>query len=283
MARRLAHRLSERSRFAASQQQSRNSARQAAHRAGFKPKPQGFTPYAAPTSPPPGTYDPTLDANLRASQRGYGDLTLDTERDDQRATTGLETGRARIGQDKGFRLADLLRGKTRETQDYGDAVTGLKRGFQQQGSNQAQAATAAGVTGGGTLRAALAARQANEAIERKPLDTGHARAGEDYATNVDRTNVMADRSLEDLGTNYQYGFDDRHTGLDRAGRELGFFTQDTGAQKFFQAAEAGRYVLPGKGEAGGMPSNEGSDAQGPYRVIMRNGRKVKLRPNGSVG
>jgi hypothetical protein len=40
-------------------------------------KRKGFTPFKAPVNPPPGTYDPAIDAQVRAAQRGYGDLGQD--------------------------------------------------------------------------------------------------------------------------------------------------------------------------------------------------------------
>ena len=258
-----------------------------------------FTPYETPTSPPPGFYDPALDSQERAAERGYTDLRQDTERDTERANSGLVQTSGRLNEDyntSGIRqtqnyqasLKDLLTSRTRQTQDYGTDREDRNRGYQQMGSRQTQAAVNQGVTGGGALRAAMQARAANQSREQGRADLGYSRAMEDSVGSEARLNQATQRqwedttrgfsrATEDVGTNYAYGANDRATGLARGGRELGFYGQDIGAQRFFQAGQSGWDPDSAK------PSNEFSDAQGPYRIVMKNGKRLKVRPNGSVG
>ena len=84
------------------------------------------------------------------------------------------------------------------------------------------------------------------------------------------------RRTEDLGTGYAYDANDRSLNQARAGRELTMYGTDMDAQRFFQANQSGWDPDSAK------PSNEFRDAQGPYRVIMRGGKKVRVRPNGQA-
>ena len=93
---------------------------------------------------------------------------------------------------------------------------------------------------------------------------GSTRANQDYATGNDALNLAYQRGETDLGrTEY------------RAGRELGFFGQDTAAQKLYQAAQTD-WTAP-------YPKGEGLTAAGtPYReqtsggYIYRYDQKGKL-------
>ena len=255
-----------------------------------------FTPYETPTSPPPGFYDPALDSQMRAAERGYTDLQQDSERDTERANSGLVTSSSRLnedynrsnerrGQDYQASLKDLLTSRTRQTQDYGTDREDRNRGYQQLGGRQTQSAVNQGVTGGGALAAAMQARQANQSREQGRADQGYNRAMEDSMGSEARLNMNAQRMdqdarsgfarrTQDLGTGYAYDANDRSMGLARGGRELGFYGQDIGAQRFFQANQSGWDADSAK------PSNEFRDAQGAYRVIMKNGKKIRVRPNG---
>lgn len=257
-----------------------------------------FTPYQTPTSPPPGFYDPAIDSQERAAVRGYGDLQQDTERDTERANSGLVTSSSRLnedyntsnerrGQDYQASLKDLLTSRTRQTQDYGTDREDRNRGYQQLGGRQTQSAVNQGITGGGALKAGLAARLANQTREQGRADQGYNRAMEDSMGSEARLNMNAQRMdvdarrgfarrTEDLGTGYAYDANDRAMGLGRAGRELTFYGSDMDAQRFFQANQSGWDPDSAK------PTNEFRDAQGPYRVIMRGGKKIRVRPNGST-
>lgn len=240
---------------------------------------KGFTPFEFPTSPPQGTYDPALDAQLRQATRGYGDLQQDTEQGQERGQSDYATSTAEATINRDRTLADTLRARAQEGQDYGTQTGLVTRKYGQQGVSQANAASAQGVSRGGTLGAALAARTENQGIEQGAIDTSHKRFGEQSALSEARTNQ--DYGAPDTGIfaklqrGYQYGQDDLATQLARGGRELGFYGQDIGEARFGQAAQAG-YSPPVK------PSNEFSDAKGSYRLIIRGSQRYKQRPNGKL-
>lgn len=239
------------------------------------------------TSPPPGTYDPAIDAQVGQSDRGLQDLLSAYianygEPGTQlggRAGEDFQTGQANIQRNLGYgladvnqgadrsladlqrssgrSLADLLTNRGRAGQDYASNVEGLHRNFAQLGEAQTQAARAAGVQRGGALAQALAKRQANEAIDRKPMDTGFARfnqdsqlqqgrlgedtalgtsrIGEDRTTGLSRLNAGATADLSSLRTGYVRGAEDANTQLGIAGREANQFGLDANAQRFYQA------------------------------------------------
>lgn len=249
------------------------------NRYGKPKKAAGFTPFSFPTSPPPGTYDPALDAGVSAAKRGYGDLQQDNERDTQRAQSEYAIQRAQAERNKTRSLADVLRDRAREGTDYSTNVTGLRRRYEQLGSVHGEQAAMSGQTRGGALAAALEARTANQGLEQTGLDTRHTRYGEDSAQSEKR--ISEDYDTPDTGIfaalekGYQYGQDDRVTQGARAGRELGFFEQDTGAQRFAQAAGIG-YSPPER------PRNEYSDAKGPYRLVIKGNKRYRQRPNGTL-
>lgn len=253
----------------------RNLQRAVRGRAGGK----GFTPFEYPTAPPQGTYDPMLDAQLRQAQRGYFDLQQDTEVGGERRSSAYGTNVTEAQQNEQRSLADELRARAREGENYATDTSLRKRRYGQLGESQTGQAVASGNTRGGGLAAALAARTENQGIEQSAVDVAHARYGEDSAQREAR--IHQDYEAPDTGLlaklqrDYQYGGDDAATALARAGRELGFYGQDIGEAKFGQAAQAG-YVPPTK------PSNEFSDARGPYRLIKRGNVAYRLRPNGKL-
>lgn len=292
---------------------------------GPRRRPRPFTPFAPPDRPPPGTYDPGLDAAERGAQRGYLDTLQDTEAAGQRADSGYaidqqgvessrDRGRFDIGQrrDRGIAdsdrqrsrsLSDLLLSRSRAGEDFASTIEGIGRGYKRQGQGQAQQSEAQGVAQGGTLKAALAARKENEGIDRAPVERGFQRFSADSQRTEGRVNEDTDlyqsrlrddsgladsRLTEDsdsqlgrLALALQYGEDDRQVGLGRAGRELGEFEADTGATRFYQAAQSGQYAIPRRGEPGGPPSNEFSDARGAYRVVVRGKARFRVRPDGT--
>lgn len=250
-----------------------------------------------PTSPPPGTYDPAIDAQVGQAGRGLSDLLSDYIRDYGEPGTALG---GRAGQDYGIgregvernlgwgledvnrgadrsladlqrgsgrTLADLLRDRGRAGEDYGENIAGLQRGFAQLGAAQAQAARAAGVQGGGALAQALAKRQANEAIARKPIDTGYqrfgadsaqaegrvredtalgeSRIGEDRTRATGRLQAGASADFAALDRGLLRGTEDAATQLARARRENTQFGLDANAARFYQA----NIPLPGPPKA----------------------------------
>jgi hypothetical protein len=269
--------------------------------AALKKSRLAFTPYTAPTAPPAGTYDPALDSQLGAVQRGLGYTLggLDTQGQRAEVDYGQQTHDLTTQRDQ--TLADLLRNHTRADADFTtnssrlgeDHTTNLDsitRNYQRLGAQQTGADIGAGTaTQGGTLAAALKARQANQGLDddaenrsfgraSTDLNTAHQREGEDFTTANDRTtsyyNDPTYGTLAQSATAYQRGQDDISTQRGQAGIEATQFGLDTTAQKNFQAQQAG-YVAPAR------PSNEFSDAKGSYKLVIRGTRRYRVRPDGS--
>lgn len=312
---------------------------------------RGFTPFAAPTNPPPGTYDPALDAQQRAAERGYGDLLQDIERQrgydytdvyDPRIGSIAQLGRNRddtlfdltrsrdrgmedLGTWRGRTLQDLLQGftrgtedisrqytrgfedigqaRTRGTEDYQASVEDLQRDYQRLGGRQTQQARAAGVRGGAAQQAA-AKRQANEAIDRRPLDVGfrrfeddlsrdftrmgedttrsRSRLDEDYNIGTGRTEEDYGRGTQRLGEDYETGTSrtnrDYELGVEREATNYGRGEEGRNVQQYRAGRELGEYRLDtgnqrffqatqGGYEPPTRPANEFSrPATGPFQV-----------------
>ena len=252
-------------------------------RAAGKTNPGGFTPWDPGQKPPSGTYDPTLDANLRGAQRGYGDLTLDTETQNTRALNDYGIAQHQIQSGLASALASNEIAQNRLKEDTARATQNLGRQYQQQGQGQAQAAQAAGAVGGGALAQALLKRTANQARDQQGIDQGAQRGLSDLMRSADQARYAANDQMGALKLAYDRGVQDRGTTLTRAGRELTAFGTDTAEQRAFQAGQAGWQNA--------APSNEFRTAAGnPYRVIQskdwlvgpggKRTRKIYLLPNG---
>lgn len=188
--------------------------------------------------PPPGTYDPQLDASLRASERGLGDFKFDTRRQGQRALEDYTTqrwdavinrGRGRedlgsavsdaaqdyrigkfdIGREYGRIGEDIGRQRGYAQTDHDRAIAELARQYQFLGNRQSQQARAAGVMEGGYAAQAAEKRKANQAFDRVPIDTSLGRALGELGVSQRRATENRDRAM--LGLN---------TGAQRTGRDL---------------------------------------------------------------
>lgn len=182
------------------------------------------------TGPPLGSYDPALDYQLRASQRGLADLVETTRKESQRSRADFRTGRRlsrrqlgrdifdlglglrqgeqdtafeREGLDLSFSrsLQDLAEARQRGEEDYDRTLANLQREYAAQEFVQAQNAVAQGVDRGGGAAASATIRGANQAYDRQAIDTEHARALEDLARTEDRTRVDYGRDLRALDVN----------------------------------------------------------------------------------
>jgi hypothetical protein len=153
-------------------------------------------PWRPPTRPPPGKYDPALDAQVRASDRGYGDLRQDTARDQGRLLSDFNINTAAADYQGNNAFADAITAGTRLASDYGRSTgrlgedytrqTGdLQRNFQNLATSQGEAGNAAGL-GGGYLAQALKARSAEQARQQALLDQTRTRGMEDLTTSRDR-------------------------------------------------------------------------------------------------
>jgi hypothetical protein len=191
----------------------------------------------AVVAPPPGTYDPNLDAELGKNQRGLQDLLADIgggtgddplgigrvrSQDDfalglgeieQARSRGLadyntSTGNLETGYNRN--LSDLLKSREQGTQDYGTNVATLQRNYLNQGVAQGEAQRKAGAfAGSGAAAQSARKRTANEAIDRAPIDTaysrfidasqtGQSRLGEDRRSGLDALKLAYDRGDADL-------------------------------------------------------------------------------------
>lgn len=219
----------------------------------------------AALSPPPGTYDPAIDAQVGQANRGLGDLLSSYIRDYGEPGTalggragedyatgkegiqrGFDYGVADVNKSSGRALTDLLTNRDRAGADYKTGVEGLHRNFAELGAAQTQTARAAGVQRGGALSQALAKRTANEAIARQPMDTGFQRFGQDSQLQQGRIGDDREQALNRLQAGAKTDFAALDRGLLRgtedaafqlgtAGRENTQFGLDANAQRLYQA------------------------------------------------
>lgn len=247
---------------------------------GWKPtaaKIPGFVPWQA-VSPPPGTYDPTIDANRDAASRGLFDLRQDTERANTRAGGDLGLATEGVNQSRGWSLADNMRTRTRSQEDHGTATENLGRQYTNLGRSQAQQAQQAGAVGGGALAQALLKRTANQGREQKGLDTTLARTLEGLSTSDQRINKSADDRIGGLTLDYNRGVEDRNqVQLPRAIREDTQFGIASEKQRAFQASSNGLFDAPVRA------ANEFKSPGGTsYRVLKgKKGNRFQL-PDGRI-
>lgn len=194
---------------------------------------------AAPARPPAGYYDPALDAQLRASQRGLIDLRQDTELGDARAAQDYTFGMEGYGRERARGYEDILRSRDRGYEDIDRQVMLLQRGYQQLARRQGEGNRLAGVMSPGMLAKQMQIRAANMAIEQQPLTTARTRLGEDYGRSYARIGEDYNVGTGRLGVDYARGGFDRGTALTRAEREQGEFGLDIGEQQRYQATQAG--------------------------------------------
>jgi hypothetical protein len=191
-----------------------------------------------------GQYDPALDAQYRASQRGLEHLRQDT------GTAG-----SRSGEDLMTTLSLAGRNQQRANEDFDTQLQSLFRQFGLQGQQQAQSANAAGVLHGGTLGAAAQVRQGNLAFARQPIDVGRARTAEDYTSSTGEAQRAYGRAAQD-----------RNTKLQRAIAEAGYYGSDLSSEAIYQAAQnnpdllaqlQGGGATPKSGKSKTKPSKSG--------------------------
>jgi hypothetical protein len=268
-------------------------------------KRKGFTPFKAPVNPPPGTYDPDIDAKVRAVQRGYQQMSEDypvgktRAQDDyltatQNDQTDYQNALGDLTTTHDRSLSDLLLGRTRGTEDYNTSLTNLDRNYQNLGNAQGGTITqaAGGTVQGGALLQALQKRQANEAIDRAPIDTNYnrflsdsqtqeGRVNQDFTTGSSRLKDQLDRQLGalSLGLERTWGEKgDQTVALGRAGNENIQYGIDATAARWGQAAGTG-YTAPEK------PANEHTDPRTgqTFRLVRTPaGQLVRMLPSGQT-
>jgi hypothetical protein len=207
---------------------------------GMAPNVGGFAPFAAPERPPPGTYDPALDAAQRAAGRGFGDLQMDVGLANTRAQDDFALGTGHLQDLLQQHLSDLSTGRDRSHQGFVDATDALGRQYGNLGVAQTQAAVAhSGGATSGALQQALEKRMANQALEQRPLNQQEGYNAADYGTNVGRAQSGYEFDVGQAGLGLSRGNEDRTNTLARAGRENTQFGLDTAEQRWFQATQAG--------------------------------------------
>jgi hypothetical protein len=218
-----------------------------------KPKAKGraFTPFRQPTSPPGGTYDPSLDSQEGAADRGLADLLADVGLGNQRDENDFQLALQRLQRRRDEGLADILRARTQSKEDYGRQVSELDRGYSRLATRQAEQARATGQARGGALVQAMRKRGENYAFDRQPLDTAQRRFEEQSAIQEGRFRTASEDEIGDVSREFQRAWEDRNAiQLPRAQRENVFFRQDLGAQRWHQAKLSSPDLIPTR------PANE---------------------------
>lgn len=262
------------------------SARWVAYLTGKPFAEKGLPPGSAPLGPPPvGTYDPAIDYNASAADRGYEQTRDDaaTAYEQGQQDYGLGVGDLTRGRDRS--LADLLTGEGRLNQDYGFRTSENQRQYGILGRQQAEHAAQQGITSAGLLAKSQAVRGENQARDQGQLDLSHNRGLEDIGTS--RTRVGEDFTRGklglDLGNARAFGgyggntisnpitglpqVGSLLTSLTRAGTENNAYQTFSAGQRTSQAAANG-YVPPGL-----IPAAPGTRTTAAQEFA----RKLKLR------
>ncbi len=225
------------------------------------------------TPPPFMTYDPALDANLRATQRGLQDIQQDfkhqkrIDRQDFKQTKGdiqqeKQRGKQDIGRDAARgrldftqKREDIGKSAARGEQDFNVRLGNLVTNYGIKATGQMQAANAQGVADAGTLAAGAQARAENFVRDKAPLDLARERQQGDIATALTRTATDEGQFEQDISrSTTRLGQDigrsklltkrdflrariDQRRNLNRAEREAAIAVSDTTAQEIFQARQ----------------------------------------------
>lgn len=186
-----------------------------------RPKPKNG-PYTSGglTQPPDFSYDPALEAQRRAAERGL-DYTLEdigserfrtkqdfrTSQQDvrlakRRGLQDIRIDRKRGIQDIGLKRKDIRTDLGRSREDFGIRLKNLVTNYARQGSADRQAINAAGVAEGGALAASNRVRGENMREDLTPLLLGRQRTEEDAQTAMRRLGISAQRLRRDsrIGT-----------------------------------------------------------------------------------
>jgi hypothetical protein len=172
--------------------------------------------------PPPGTFDPGLEAEVRSAERGLIDLiektrleghreSVDTRQARRLLERKVRQGQADIARRRGYAvqdagtqqqqlqtsferdLEDLAIAKQRGEQDYQRKLTELQHSYATRAAVQQQASVAQGTSESGTEAASTAVRGANQTYDKGIVDQANQRFLE--------SNALAEqRAREDYGT-----------------------------------------------------------------------------------
>lgn len=175
------------------------------------------------SQPPIGTYDPSIEAQRRATERGLQQTLQDTKTERKRTLQDLQQQLHDLAVNKKRGKQDINRSLSRGLQDIGTRRSGinlrasrgnedfqmnleaLARSYDRRAGAQTQAENAAGLIGGGAFQASANKRATNYALDRQPLDIAHQRLGEDVSraltglqTDQQRLQQDSSRSLTRL-------------------------------------------------------------------------------------
>lgn len=199
--------------------------------------------------PPAGTFDPGLEAQVRAAERGLLDLIEKTRLEGRRESHDtrearillerkVRQGRSDIDRNRGYAikdagtqreglgvnfardLQDLAIAKQRGEEDYQKALTDMQHRYARIGAEQSQASVSQGTDSVGVEAASAAVRGANQSADKSEVDTAHRRAEEALALEDARTREDLARRLglvdEGLGRELTgYGVQAHRLGLDQ--------------------------------------------------------------------
>jgi hypothetical protein len=218
---------------------------------------------AIPERPPPGTYDPALDAQEGQAVRGYGDLVSDTQRNRRYTSEDYQRAVGDTNYQANNQLTDLKTAGVRETQGYNfgqqyrtedfNAATGERqRQYGLLGQRQGSEIAASGLSGSGAGVLAARIRAANQGREQGLAATDYNRASgqaaiahwqalQDSQVSQGRVEHARTKSLGDLGIQVGRTRQGYTTTLGRASRELNQFKVDTNRSRFYEARSNQRW------------------------------------------
>jgi hypothetical protein len=215
--------------------------------------------------PPVGTYDPSIDYNAGASQRGYDQTFND-------AQTAFEQGQ----QDYQRALANLGLQTSRENENYGTATSDLVHQFGILGHQQADHAAQQGILSQGLLQRSADVRGANEAHDQSAIDVGHNRTLADIAD--------AQKTLDVNNARQFGGFNgaqiiDPLTGQPEVGSLVTQLTRSGGENNAFQSASAQQRAYAAA-QGGYVPANPQGDPAVFAKKLAAQRQSALLAPRG---
>jgi hypothetical protein len=262
------------------------------------PHPHAADPTGTGLAQPPSmTYDPALEAQRRAAQRGLEDTEADVktkqhfaDRDLSLALRGIRINTTRHRQDtnreygRGVqKLAnqetDTRKDAGRQEEDFHTRLADIGRQFAELGKRQGEGANAAGVNDAGTAAASAAARGANQVRAEAPIHTAEGRLQEDLMSTLDRIAQARGYLGEDhtrvlnrlnQDRNIQRREAHRETGrtefslereLERAKREGAIAQADILEQEIYQARQNHPGAFNKQGEHNGQTGGGGPKPQ----------------------
>ena len=205
-----------------------------------RPHPGATDPTGTGLAQPPSmSYDPALEAQRRAAQRGLEDTEADVktkqhyaERDLGLALRGIRinTGRKRFDANTEFQRgstklanqeSETRQDAERQGQDFQTRLADIGRQFSELGTRQGEASNAAGVSDAGTAAASAAARSQNQGQAEAPIHVAQGRLQEDLMTALDRIAQSRGYLNQDHGLYLNRLATDRDINRREARRETG--------------------------------------------------------------